>query len=84
MPQKSLRKADYLNVKHWDHWPHDKSQYTAIKVTSTLDNRNDKHSDGSSHQTLKKWDRVFAFLEEEDGELISLTQKDSLYAEVYG
>lgn len=81
-PAKPLRKADHPNVKHWDRRPQDKSQYKAIKVSSTCDDSDDEHSDESGAQVLKNRDRVFAFLEDENGELISLAERDSLYAEV--
>ncbi len=85
---KPLAEANYPDVKHWHHQQQDKAQYTAINVTSKANNADEdsssESSDGNSNgATSRRKDNVFAFLEKESGELISVSEKEALYDEVH-
>jgi len=85
---KPLVEANYPDVKHWHHRQRDKAQYTAINVTSKANNADEdsssESSDGNSNgATSRRKDNVFAFLEKESGELISVSEKEALYDEVH-
>ena len=87
-PPKPLKREDYPNVKYWDRQPRSKTQYAAIKVAATSDSGDDSSSepdnDKNADLQTKGKDKIFAFLENEEGELISLSEKEALYSEVRG
>jgi hypothetical protein len=87
-PLKPLKRKDYPNVKYWDREPRGRAPYAAIKVAATSDNGDDSSSETDDAENVgsrtKGKSKIFAFLENEDGELISLSEKEALYSEVRG
>jgi hypothetical protein len=78
-----LKEADYPYVKYWHHRRRDKARYTPIKVTSKAINDDDESSESDSDDAAsKRKEKVFPFLEKENGEVICASEKDVLYDEV--
>ena len=82
-PQITLKKSDYPNVKHWDWQKNDAVQFAVIKVYDT--NAGDSDSDSEDTGGIKKCESsVLAFLEDENGKVISHHERKRLYAELRG
>lgn len=88
VPLKPLKKADYPNVKFWDRQRHGKTEYTAIRVAASDDDDGDLPSDSERDDKIvfnkREKNKIFSFLENDDGEPITLAEKDALYSEVRG
>lgn len=82
-PQITLKKSDYPNVKHWDWQKNDAVQFAVIKVYDT--DAGDSDSDSEDTGGIKKRESgVLAFLEDENGKVISHHERKRLYAELRG
>lgn len=71
----SLRQSDYPKVKHWVRKRGDSSQVLVIKVVDA-DNISDD-DEGLGGNDLSQEDSVLAFLERDDGKLISYDNKSN-------
>jgi hypothetical protein len=81
-PIPDLRQSDYPNIKHWIRKHGDSSQVSVIKVVdvdSMSDDDGNLGSDDSNHE-----DGVLAFLEKDNGKLISYDDKKQLYRAMRG
>ena len=77
-----LWQSDYPKVQHWVRKCGDSSQVSVIKVVdadSTSDDDGNLGSDDLNHE-----DGVLAFLEKDNGELISYDDKKHLYHAMHG
>jgi len=75
-----LRQSNYPNVKHWVRKRGDDSQVSVIKMTDADSMSDDGENDDSSEDDAG----VLAFLENEDGTLISQDGKRRLYGAMHG
>jgi hypothetical protein len=82
-PQIPLIKQDYPNVKHWERRRNDPIQFTAINVYDAELSDADLDS-GDCDGITKQECGILAFLEEEDGKIISRCERKRLYAELRG
>ena len=82
-PQITLKKSNYPNVKHWERRKNDTVQFSVIKVYDT--DSGDSDSDSEDTEGTKKHEGgVLAFLEDENGKVISHRERKQLYAELRG
>jgi len=80
----TLNKSDYPNVKHWERRQNDVVQVSVIKVHDTDSSDSDSESTDNEPEGITKKERgVLAFLEDENGSIISYCQKERLYAELW-
>jgi hypothetical protein len=77
-----LRQSDYPKVKHWVRKRGDSSQVSVIKVVDA-DNVSDD-DEGLGSDDANQEDGVLAFLEKDDGKLISYNDKKQLYRSMRG
>ena len=77
-----LRHSDYPKVKHWVRKRGDNSQVSVIKVVDADSMSDDDESLGDDD--LNQEDGVLAFLEKDDGKLISYDDKKQLYRAMRG
>jgi hypothetical protein len=77
-----LQQSDYPKVKHWVRKHGDSSQVSVIKVVDA-DNISD-NDDGLEGDDSNQEDGVLAFLEKDDGKLISYDKKKQLYRSMRG
>src|SRR3984957_4327097 len=77
-----LKKADYPIVKHWTRIHGNNSQVAYIKVVDAGSPSGDEGPPPATKS--KKRDHVCAFLEKEDGSLISPRERESLYSAARG
>lgn len=77
-----LRQSDYPKVKHWVRKRGDSSQVSVIKVVDADSISDDDEGLGSDD--LNQEDGVLAFLERDDGKLISYDDKKQLYRAMRG
>ena len=83
-PQIALRKQDYPNVKHWERRPNDTIQLSVIKVYDT-DHPSDCDDSSRENEGLTNQETgVLAFLEDENGKVISHHERRRLYSELRG
>lgn len=73
------RKQDYPNVKHWERRPNDAIQFSVIKVYSADSSDCDSDEGITNRET-----GVLAFLEDENGNVISCHERRRLYSELRG
>jgi hypothetical protein len=77
-----LQQSDYPKVKHWVRKRGDNSQVSVIKVVDADSMSDDDGNLGSDD--LNQEDGVLAFLEKDDGKLISCDDKKQLYHAMRG
>jgi hypothetical protein len=77
-----LRQSDYPKVKHWVRKRGDSSQVSVIKVVDADGTSDDDEGLGSDDSNRE--DGVLAFLEKDDGKLISYDDKKQLYRAMRG
>src|SRR5262245_40629435 len=77
-----LRQSDYPKVKHWVRRRGDSSQVSVIKVVDANSMSDDDEGLGSDDSSQE--DGVLAFLEKDDGNLISYDDKKQLYRSMRG
>lgn len=82
LPQTPLRKQDYPNVKHWERRHNDATQISALKVRDADSSDYDSDSMDNVAGGVAKQEGVFAFLEDENGNVINRHKKKQLYAEL--
>jgi len=80
----SLQRTDYLHIKHWTRRRGDKAQVTVIKVTDTNSIDSDNDNLESDDPSSSKDDGIPAFLEDENGTLITYEEKKQLYLAMRG
>ena len=81
----SLRKQDYPNVKHWERRQNDNVQFAVIKVYDADSSACDSDSmDNTGSGLTGRECGVLAFLEDENGRVISHYERKRLYAELRG
>lgn len=81
----SLQHSNYPNVKHWTRKRGDKSQVTVITVVDAgSESGPDNENLGSDDSVAGKEDGIPAFLENEDGSLITYEEKKQLYLAMRG
>lgn len=78
-----LQHSDYPKVKHWVRKRGDSSQVSVIKVVDA-DSLSDDDNDSLGGNDLNQEDGVLAFLEKDDGKLISYDDKKQLYRAMRG
>lgn len=82
-PRVSLRKQDYPNVKHWEKRHNDAVHFAVVKVYDA--DSSDCDSDPIDNTgSIAKREGVFAFLEDENGNVITFHERRRLYAELRG
>jgi len=80
-----LQHSDYPYIKHWTRKRGDKSQVTVITVVDAgCELEPDDENLGSDDSATSKEDGIPAFLENEDGSLISYDEKKRLYLAMRG
>lgn len=79
----SLRQSDYPKVKHWVRKRGDNTQVSVIKVVDA-DSVSDDDENLGSDTDLSQEDGVLAFLEKDNGKLISYADKKQLYRAMRG
>jgi len=80
----ALKRADYPNIKYWDKQQNDKAHFAVIKVSDEDDSDEDDDSEDNETGSSEKENGIPAYLEKENGELISYSEKKRLYGEVRG
>ena len=80
-PQITLKKSDYLNIKHWERQKNNAIQFTVIKVYNT--DHSDSDSDSEDAAVIKKQESgVLAFLEDKNDKVIDYCERKRLYFEL--
>jgi hypothetical protein len=80
-PQISLKKSDYLNVKHWESQKNDAVHFAVIKVYDT--DFGDSNSNSEDTGGIKKHESgILAFLKDKNSNVIDHHERKRLYAEL--
>jgi hypothetical protein len=79
-----LQRSDYPKVKHWVRMRGDASQVSVIKVVDADTMSDDDDSENLCSDDLNQEDGVLAFLENDNGKLISYDDKKQLYRAMRG
>lgn len=79
-----LRQSDYPKVQHWVRKRGDNSQVSVIKVADADSMSDDDHDGNLGSDDANQEDGVLAFLEKDNGKLISYDEKKQLYHAMRG